>query len=142
MGVEINRNSERSLQLRHKRGDARRVDQSRHILKSDYLGAVCLHSLGFSHEILISKYLLRLFPKHTCKEPFRLLFLRIDGVAHRAIGNSAKVIDHLYGALHIVKVIECVENTHDVKSIVDCRFIETIENGVGVRHIAKQVTPA
>ncbi len=142
VSVEVHRHTECSLKLGHYSGYTRRIDQSGHILKRYYLGAISLHSLGLLHKVFVSKYLLGLLAEEFAEKSFRFFLLRIYRVANSSVGNAAELVDHAYRLLNIVKVVKSVKYTHHVKTVLDSLGIKAFEHGVGIRNITKQVTTA
>ena len=128
MGVEIHRHFQGSLELGHEGVDARRAYQAGHILESDHLGAERLHLLGFFYKIFVGKDLFI----------FRSAF-RIDSVADCCVSYAAELIDHADGALDVVDIIESVEDTHHVETVLYSLGIETFQHAVGIRHVSEEV---
>ncbi len=151
MCVEIDRHIYGSLEFGHKRCDTGGIYQTGHILEGNDFGTKSLHCLGLRHEIFVGKYLFRSnghlgFLAEKSREESRFFggfrgcfLLGVDGVAYSSVGYTAKLVDHAYRLLHVVEVVESVEDTHHVKTVLDSFLIETLKHTVGIRHIAEKV---
>ena len=140
MRVEIHRHRQILLQGRDDRSRTKRIDQTSHILQCDNFGTYRLHLLGFVHKIFVGKDFLRFLSEQFCKKSFRLFGLRVDSIANRTVGYASKLIEFLYGETHIVYIIQCVKYAHHIQAILYSFFIETLQNRIGIRHIAEQIT--
>ena len=126
---------------------ARGAYEACHLLEGDDLCAEAFHFLGFFDEVFVGENLfglLGLFAEEAREESGFGSFgrLRIDRVAYGSVGYAAELVDHLDGFLHIVDVVEGVEDTHHVEAVLDSFLIEAAEHIVGVGYVAKEVAAA
>ncbi len=128
VSMEINRHLEGGFQLGHEAVDTRGAYKTGHILEGDHLGTESLHLFRFLNKILIGEDLLVLGSS-----------FRIDSIADCGVGYAAELVDHADRALDVVDIVERVENTHHIKTVLDCLLIEAFEHRVGIRHISEKV---
>ena len=128
MSMEIHRHLKSGLKLGHKAVDTRGTYESGHILKGDHLCSEFLHLFGLLYKILVGENFLILGST-----------FRIDCIAYSGICDTAQLVDHTDGALDIIDVIERVENTHHIETVLDSLLVKTFEHRIGIRHIAEQV---
>ena len=131
MGVEVYRHLKRFLQLRHKGVDAGGVHKSCHILHCHHLRTEFLHLKCLVDKVFVGEDLLVL----RCA-------LRVDCVAYCCVGYTSKLVDHRDGPLDVVDVVEGIEDSHHVQSILDGFLVEAFQYAVGIWHVAEEVTPS
>ncbi len=134
MCVEIHGHLKRGFQLGHEGVYARGIHKACHILEGHHLGAEFLHLDGLVYEVVVGEDLLVLSGA-----------LGVDRVAYGRVGDSlvavesVELVDHLDGALDVVEVVECVEDTHHVQTVFDRFLIESFKHVIGVGYIAEKV---
>ncbi len=131
MRVEVHGHLERFLQLGHKSIDAGGIHQTGHILDRYHLGADFLHLHSLVYEILVGEDLL-----------LGCIILGVYCVADSRVGDTAQLVDHHDRVMDVVDVVEGVEDTHHVQTVLDGLLVEALEHAVGIRHIAEKVTAA
>ena len=129
--MEVNGHLEGLLELRHQSVDAGGIDEAGHILDGDHLGSDLLHLDGLVHEVLVGE-------DHLLGG----IILGVDGVAYGRVGDSTKFVDHHDRIVDVVDVVECVEDTHHVQTVLDGLLVEALEHAVGVGDVTEEVTAA
>ena len=129
VGVEVNGHAQSLFELGHQGVDAGRVDQACHVLEGDHLGADGLHLLGLVDEVLVGEDLL-------------VGTLGVHGVADGGVGDASELVDEADGGLYVVDVVKGVEDTHDVKAVLDCLLVEAFEHGLGIGYVSEEVAAA
>ena len=147
MSVEVDGYLDVGFELGYDGCCARGAYESGHILEGDDLCAEAFHFLGLLYKVFVGEDLFRLlglFAEEACEESGLGSFrsLGIDRVAYGSVGYAAELVDHLDGFLHIVDVVEGVEDTHHVEAVLDSFLIEAAEHIVGVGYVAKEVAAA
>ena len=126
MCVEVDLYGKSLFQLGHKAVDACGVNQTCHILEADHLGAGSNHFLSFVYKVFVGEY-------------FLVGVLGVNCVANGCIGNAAQLVDETDRLADVVDIVQRIENTHYVKTILDSLFVETFKHAVGIRNISEQV---
>ncbi len=147
VGMEVHGNFYRGFEFAYDGGGAQRVDKACHILQGDDLCAEGFHFLGFVDEVFVGEDLFRFgffFAEESAEKAFGCgcFGLGIDCIAYGSVGDSAQRVYKAYRFLYVVDVVQCVEDTHNVKTVGDSFLIESFEDIVGVGYITEKVAAA
>ena len=132
VSVEVDRHVDGSFELRHKGGNACRVDKSCHILYGYDFCSKLFVSFGFFNKIFVGEDFLCI-----C-----VVILGVDGVTNSAVGYAAKFVDDFHRFLNVVEIVQGIKDAHDSKSVLDCFNIETFDYVCWIRCVAEEVTAA
>ena len=138
--VEIHRDACRSLELLDKCTHALWRNQARHILDGDHIGTECSQLLRLSHKVVVGEDRRRILLAHQLLEERQLRILRVYGVAYCAVGNTTILLYILDGRLHVLDIVQAVEDTHNTQTALDGVAAEALDNLVGVWRITEEVT--
>ena len=120
-----------------------RVDEPGHVLDGDHVGAQAGQLFGLGHEVVDSEN----FPRDRLARQQRPGLVepgefRVHGVADGAVGAAAVLLDVADGRLHVVDVVQGVEDAHDADAGLDGVAAEALDDLVGIRVVAEQVAAA
>ena len=117
-------------------------DQTRHVLDGNHVGAQCGHLFGLVQEVGVGEYGFRILLSEQTGEESDLGIFGVDRVADGAVGDAAVLLHILDGRLHVVHVVQGVEDAHDAQSALDGVAAEAVDDFVGIRGVAEQVAAA
>ena len=141
--MEVDRNRQVFFEQLDQIRNAFGRDQSAHVLDRDHIGAQSGHLLRLVQEILVGENRFRKFlPFQRGLDTFHRREMRVDRVAHGAVGDTAVLLDILDRRLHVVHVVQRVENTHDAQSRLDRIAAESLDDLIGIRSVSEQVASA
>ena len=140
MGVEIHGHRHILLEQLYEFIDARGRNQTTHILDGNHIGTQRSHLFGFIHKVVVGEHGLGVFLATQTVQQRELGILGVDGVAHRAVGDTAILLNVLDGRFDVVHVVQSVEDTHNAKTRFNRVAAEAFDDFVGVGRITKQVT--
>jgi len=143
MGVHVDGDAHVLLQGADQPPRRRRVDEPGHVLDGDHVGAQAGQLLGLGDEIADVEDLQGQRPAAQ-QGPDAVAHgeARVDGVADGAVGDAAVALDVADGRLHVVDVVQGVEDAHDVDARAHGIAAEALDNRVGVGVVAEQVASA
>ena len=140
MRMEIDRNRQMLFEQTDQTGDTFRRNQTAHILDGNHIGSPSRHLLGFGEEILIGEHRLGQFLSfERSLDAFHGRKVWIDRIAHGTIGNAAILFHVLDGRLHVVHVVQRIEDPHDAQPRLNRITTEPVDNLIGIGCISEKV---
>ena len=142
VGMEIDRDGEVLLEEPHERRHAARRNQTRHVLDGDHVGAESRHLTGLVEEIGVGEDRRGVLLTHEAGPEAQLGIFRIDRIANGAVGDTAILLDILDRRLHVVHIVQGIEDTHDTQTALDRIAAEAVDDLVRIGRVSEQVAAA
>jgi len=66
--------------------------------------------------------------------------MRVDGIAHRAVRQSSGGLHETYRGFHIVDIVQCIEDAHDIDARGYGVLAKAFDDGIGIGGIPEEVS--
>ena len=142
VGVEVYGNRNVGLDSFDEVVDSLGRNQTTHILDGDHICAESCELFSFAYEVVVGEYGLGILLTFEFVEEGELGIFGVYGVADSAVGDAAIFFDIFDGRLHVVHVVESVEDTHNAETAFDSVAREAFDYVVAVGCVAEEVTTA